>query len=624
MARNFIFNLLLLPLLLTAIVSTSTSATEVSSDPSATWDLTSLYKTEADWSAELKAVDKKIPDLKHCQGKLSTSVKSLKKCLDDYFGLQLRLAQVSVWAELQKSADQRQAINSERTQLTGDLGSRFSEGTAFFSPELSKIKPAYVKSFLKQPGTQIYKHYLEMILNQAKHTLDPAREEQLAALSPVLYNGENLQGLLLSADIEWKTITLANGDKQKINSAGYTKLRESPNRADRKKVFEAYYATLSQFQRTLGANLALNIKTNVVMARLRKYKTALEASLSRDNVPDQVYRTLVAQVNAGLPVFHEFLKHEAATLGIKDFSYEDSYISSADLDLKFPMDKTKLVVLEALAPLGESYTSKLNESISQRWMEVYPHDGKVGGAFMNGSAYKVHPFVLLNHQDNFSSVSTFAHEWGHAMHTLYSNGAQDFISADAPIFTAEIASTLNEVLLHEKLIQTTQNLKEKAYYLESLLKLIRATFFRQTQFAEFELALHEEVEKDQALSGEKISEIYGRIARKYYGHDQKVMTIDDKFFSEWAFVPHFYNSFYVYQYATCLSAAFYFAEQILAKKPGAVENYLKVLKAGSSKYPYEILKDAGVDMAKPDVYQAVVRRMEKALKEIDELKSTKK
>ncbi len=614
MARN-----LFLTILLGSMMSFSILAAETVAEKAIPWDLTSLYKTEADWQGALKAVDTKIPDFKQCKGKLATSVTTLKKCLDDYFGLQLQLAQVSVWAELQKSGDQRPAINTERTQLTGDLGSRFSEATAYFSPELSKIKPAYVKIFLKQPGTKIYQHYLQAILLQAKHTLDPAREEQLAALSPVLYNGENIQGLLLSADIEWRSVTLSNGDKQKINAAGYTKLRESPNREDRLKVFEAYYATLTQFQRTLGTNLALNVKTNVVMARLRKYKTALEAALSRDNVPDAVYRTLVQQVNAGLPVFHSFLKHEAATLGLKNFSYEDSYISAADLDLKFPVEKTKAVVLEALAPLGEEYTSKLKDAFAQNWMDVYPRDGKVGGAFMNGSAYKVHPFLLLNHQDNFSSVSTFAHEWGHAMHTLYSNSAQAYLSADASIFTAEIASTLNEVLLHEKLILSAQNSKERAFYLESLLKLIRGTFFRQTQFAEFELALHEEVEKEQALSGEKISEIYGKIARKYYGHDQKVMTIDEKFFSEWAFVPHFYNSFYVYQYATCISAAFYFAEQILAKKPGAVENYLKVLKAGSSNFPYEILKEAGVDMAKPDVYQAVVRRMEKALKEIDSL-----
>ncbi len=584
------------------------------------WDLTSLYKTEADWQTELKAVEKKIPEFKICKGKLASNTNTLKKCLDSYFHLQMRLQRLAVWAELQKSGDQRPAINTERTELIANLTSKFSEATAFYSPELSQISAVYVKRFLTLPGSGIYRHYLQVILDQAKHILDPSREELLAAFSPVFYTGENTLGLLLSADVQWPTISLSTGEKLKVNDAGYTKTRGSANREDRRKAFEAFYSTLTQFQRTLGANLSNNVKTNVVMARVRKYKSALDAALSRDQVPEGVYRTLVNQVNEGLPVFHRFLMHEASTLGIKDFSFEDSYVSSADLDIKFSVEKTKSLVLEALAPLGEEYTNKLKNAFSQGWMNIYPKEGKVGGAFMNGSAYEVHPFLLLNHQDNFYSVSTFAHEWGHAMHTLYSNSNQDFVSAEPPIFTAEIASTLNEVLLHEKLIQSATTPKERAFYLESLLKLIRTTFFRQTQFAEFELTLHEEVEKDHALSGEKISEIYGKIARKYYGHDQHVMNIDSKYFSEWEFIPHFYNSFYVYQYATCISAAFYFAEQILSKKPGALENYLKVLKAGSSKYPYEILRDAGVDMAKPEVYQAVVRRMEKALKEIEEIK----
>jgi oligoendopeptidase F len=581
-----------------------------------TWDLTPLFASESTWKEEYGSLTRAFQSLTPCKGHLGSSGAMMLKCLDEYFTLQMRLSRLSTWASLQRSADVKNPLNNERSQLADDLGSKFGQETAFFVPELAKLgRPKVSRLVAKTPGLAPYKQFLRSVADQAEHILDPARTQLLATLAPVVHTGHDIHSLMISADIPWPTIELSTG-KAKIDTAGYTLRRESAKRSDREKVFTSFYGTLNQYEGTLGATLANSVKTNVIMAKIQHYKNPLDAALEREKIPESVYHTLVSQVNSGLPVLHRYLRHIGSSLGIKKLEYFDAYVAGGDLAMKIPLAQAKAAVLEALAPLGPDYVKRLSDAFSQRWMDVYPREGKVNGAFMEGAAYQVHPFLLLNHQDNFESMSTLAHEWGHAMHTVFTTGSQPYVNADYSIFIAEIASILNEVLLHEKLIKDAKTPEEKKFYLEAMLKMIRGTFYRQTQFAEFELALHDEVDHGGALTGQKISAIYGGIARKYYGHDQGVMNFDKRFFSEWVFVPHFYNSFYVYQYATCMAAAFYFADQILTNVPGARENYLNVLKAGSSKYPYEILKDAGVDMADPKVYKAVVRRAELALNQL--------
>ena len=321
-------------------------------------------------------------------------------------------------------------------------------------------------------------------------------------------------------------------------------------------------------------------------------------------------------MNTGLPVLHSYLELQKKRLGVKTFEYSDVYAPTGKYEESFPIDKTENTVLAAVAPLGPDYQKKLSAAFSERWADVYPRSGKNTGGFMNPGAYSVHPFLLLNHQDNFESASTLAHEFGHAMHSVYAQGAQPYVYSDYATFIAEIASTTNEILLREYLIRNAKTKAQRIFYLDALMEEIRTTFFRQAQFAEFELRAHEEIEKGGALSGQKLTEIYGDIIGKYYGAKEGVTHIDPMFNSEWAFIPHFYGGFYVFQYATSISAGFYFAENILAGKPGALEQYLTVLKSGSSKYPYEILMDAGIDMKSPAVYQALIERMRTAVEEM--------
>ncbi len=601
-----------------SVLSTST-ADEIKVAP-AQWDLTPLFADEAAWRNAFSDLEKNLTKLRTCKGNLGSSSENMEKCLSLLFQMKLRMARLASWSSLQRASDVRSSTNNERMQLTEDLSAHLRSESSFLVPEVAKIKTSKIESFLtKNHKLNPYRQLLREIKDQSAHILDPAREELLATLSPVLRPGSGIQSLLLSADIAWPTLTLKSG-AEKIDTAAYTRLRESNDRDQREKVFTSFFASLTQYQRTLGANLANSVKTTVIRAKLRGYKSALQAALDGEQIPEEVYRTLITQVNTSLPSFHRYLRHHGDSLGLKKLEYFDAYVSGDDLDLKFSLENSKQLVLGAVEPLGNDYVQRLKHAFSQQWMDVHPREGKVNGAFMDGSAFEVHPYILLNHQDNFSSLSTLAHEWGHAMHSLYSNEAQPYVTSGYSTFIAEIASTLNEILLNEKMIADAKTAKEKRFYLETLLKMIRGTFYRQTQFAEFELSLHEELEKGDALSGQKISKIFGEIARKYYGHAAGVMNIDEKYFSEWAFVPHFYRGFYVYQYATCLAAAFYFAEGILTNKPRALENYLNVLKAGGSKYPYEILKEAGVDMKAPRVYQAVAHRLERALDELSALK----
>lgn len=619
-----LYTLFLIPLLsLTALGgATSTTATAKAPDgPSDAdrWDLTGLYPNAAAWHAAMDAFKKRLPELDACRNHLGDSADNLKKCLDLDFALQLQLARLDTWAELTRAGDQLPQQNSEQATLAQDMAAKFGEASAFISPELvhlGRTKVAQLQGQSKELDR--YKQFLRIVMDQADHTLDTGREELIASFGPILWSGSEIQQLLLNSDIEWKKVKFSDGKTEGVDVTVYEKRRQSADRGDRVKAFSAFYEVLGRYQRTLGANLANAIKRNVISAKAHKFSSALNAALDSEKIPEEVYRTLIKQVNEGLPVFQAYWKMKKQRLGITKLEYVDSYAPAGGKSEPFSIQKAKDVILAALAPLGEDYHSKISKAFGERWMDVFPRKGKNPGGFMNGSAYEVHPYLLFNHQNEFFSVSTMAHEWGHAMHSVYTMQTQPFVDSNYSNFIAEIASTTNEVLLHDYLIRNAKTPKEKAFYLESLLQLIKGTFFRQTQFAEFELRLHEEVEKGAALSGQKISAIYGEIAQRYYGDKEGVMKVDPQYFSEWAFVPHFYGGFAVYEYATSISAGFYFAQQILDKKPGALDNYLKVLKAGGSKYPYEILLDAGVDMKSPEVYRAIVARMKDAT---DQLKA---
>jgi len=341
------------------------------------------------------------------------------------------------------------------------------------------------------------------------------------------------------------------------------------------------------------------------------------AALDGDNIPEAVYRTLIQETNANLATLHRYFKLRARMLGIKQLRYYDIYPPLVKADIKFPIETGEGLVLDALAPLGKDYVATVRKGFKHRWMDAFPRPGKRSGAYSSGSVYDVHPYVLMNYNDDYESVSTMAHEWGHTMHSYLANASQPFPTADYSIFVAEVASTFNEALLLQHMLKTAPNDTERLYYLGSALEGLRGTFFRQAMFAEFELKVHELVEKGEALSGQRFSEIYGDLLRRYHGDAQGIVKIDDAYTVEWAYIPHFYYDFYVYQYSTSIAASSLFAQEVLAGEPGARDRFLGVLKAGGSRYPYELLKDAGVDLATPAPYEALVQRMNTIMDEIE-------
>jgi oligoendopeptidase F len=384
-------------------------------------------------------------------------------------------------------------------------------------------------------------------------------------------------------------------------------------------VFREFFDVWQRFARTYGTMLYAQVKRDVFYSRVRRYESSLYASLDADRIPVSVYRTLLEQADAHLHVLHRYFGLRARMMGIPQMDYWDIYPPLVSQDRQFPIERGEELVLAAVRPLGPEAHEALADGFGSRWMDVYPRQGKKSGAYMNGHVYDVHPYVLMNYNDDYESVSTLAHEWGHALHSHFTNRTQSFVNADYSIFLAEIASTLNEALLLHHMLQEAETQADRLFYLGHALEQLRGTFFRQSMFAEFELAIHERVERGEALTADDMSEMYGALLRRYHGHDRGVLVIDDMFDVEWAYIPHFYYSFYVYQYATSVAASSLLAERILNGEPGATTDYLHLLRAGGAGYPYDLLLEAGVDLASPEPYRALMRRMEGIMDEIEGL-----
>lgn len=589
------------------------------------WDLTPIYASDEIWTDALQKLQREIPELSSCRGQMTSSADKLKACLDLEVKLTEDVRQLSTYAQLKRSADQRDSRNMERADQSEDLASQLSKQSSFIQPEILKLNESRLAEFYKeQPELEMYRHYLQTVFDQAPHILERPEQEIISQLSPVLWNRQDIQDLLLSTDIPWPRIAVSAKKTEKLDVTNYTRLREVKERSIRKKVFDQFFATLRQYESTLGNNLASHVRTAVIESKIYKYPDARTASMESEHIPTKVYDTLISEVHEGLPFLHRYMKLRQQRLKLKTLEIYDLYVPIAAKPPHFTLSEAKEIFVKAVAPLGKEYTDKLSAALADRWMDAYPRPDKQAGAFMSPGAYRVHPYVLMNFQNNFDGLTTLAHEWGHAMHSVLTNENQPTIYRDYSIFVSEIASQLNEILLLDYLIRNSSKPADQQFYIESLLEMIRTSFFRQTHFAEFQYKIHKVVESGQALSGKKLSQIYGELYRQYYGQDLGVTKIDSRFDVEWAYIPHFYQGFYVYKYATSLAAAFYFADQILENKPGAVDRYLQVLKAGSSNYAFDVLKDAGLDLSEPDAYKALLLRGERALSQIRPLTATAK
>jgi oligoendopeptidase F len=587
-------------------------------DPRYTWDLTQIYPSAEAWEQARQDVLANFEDILAQRGTLGDSAESLYGALTLVSDTQRQAARVSAYANLKADEDLRETIPQERRQLSQVMWARFNEATAWIQPEILQVGEETIRSYLAEDERlQRFAFQLDDILRNAPHTLGDEAEEALAYFSRSMASPNNIYGMVANSDIPWPEVELSDGEKDVIDSQGYSRHRGSENRDDRKLVFDSYWGTWQEYRNSVGAILNSHLQNQVAMSKARKYDSVLQRELFQDNLPPEVYHTLVREVNAALPTLHRYFRLRARMLGVDQMRYYDIYPPLVSLDKKFDIETSKRITLDAMSELGDDWVEMQTAAMNERWMHVYPQRGKRSGAYMQPSAYDVHPYLLLNHNDDYSSLSTLAHEWGHAMHTLYAKESQPFETAFYATFIAEIPSTSLELILQDYMTRNAENDQERLFYLGSALEGLRATFFRQTMFAEFELSLYEAVERGEALTGEKISAMYADLLKRYHGHDDGVVVIDDLYTNEWMFIPHFYYNMYVFQYATSQTAGTALYQMIKEDGAKGVENYKNLLRAGGSDYPYTLLTNAGVDLAKPEPYRAVVAKMNAIMDEME-------
>lgn len=596
---------------------TAAFAQAAAASDAAQWDLTDLYPSQAAWDAKRKELLAAIPAFAAYKGTLGQSSGRLLQYLQTSSDYVRELVRMYIYAALKADEDVRIAGNQERRQQAMDAYTQYSEAVAWFSPEILNVGAAKVRGFVAaEPKLAKFRFGLEDVLRQAPHTLSDESEKVLAGAISALSGPSDIRDQLASADIPRPTVTLSTGKKVRLDDQGYSLNRQAPNRADRKLVFDSFWPSYKAFEGSLGQSLAAKVKGDMFSAKARKYPNSLQAALSGPNIPESVYRTLIAEVNNGLPVLHRYFELRRRMLALPDIGYWDIYPPLVKLDRKFSLAEMRTLTLEALQPLGPEYIRLLSQGTAAKWMDPLPRQGKSSGAYMSGGAYDVHPYLLLNLDEDYDSLSTYAHEWGHAVHTMLTKSAQPFELSDYATFTAEIASTGNEQLLVRHMLKQAKTKQEKLFYLGQQMDAFRGTFFRQALFGEFEAIIHDRAEAGEGLSGEKFSQIYGELLRKYHGPNMK---IEPSYSAEWAFVPHFYRNFYVFQYATSIAGAVYLSQMVLNDGKKGQDAYIGILKAGGSDYGTNILKKAGLDLASPAPYRALLAEFTQVMDEAEKL-----
>jgi len=583
------------------------------------WRLEDICASDEAWGKARDALAGRFDEITKYQGKLAGSAPDMLACLELNSDISKEFGRLMSYAHMKSDEDTRNSTYMAMQQQLQQLAPEYGAKAAFIEPEIAKMdRDAIDKSVAAEPGLKIYRMYLDNIQRTKAHTLS-AKEEKILADAGLLAGGpSSIYSVFTNADFPYPEIELSDGTEALLTKAGYSQHRASPVRADREAVFQAFFGSLAKFKATLGTQLYSQVKRDMFFARSRRYESSLASALDGDNIPTDVYMTLIDNVTNNLDTLHRCLKLKKRMLGVETLKYSDLYAPVVKgVDLKYTFEEAKKLVLDAVKPLGEEYCRVVADAFKNRWTDVYPTPGKRSGAYSNGSAYDVHPYMLLNYNGQYDDVSTFAHELGHSMHSYYSNKVQPYPTADYSIFVAEVASTLNEALLIDRMLKKIKDDDVRLSLLMSYLEGVRLTVFRQTQFAEFELRMHEKAEEGEALTGDVLTEMYGDILKRYYGHEKGVCEIDDLYAVEWAYIPHFYYNFYVFQYSTSFTASTALAERIISGEPGVVDTYIKFLSAGGSDYPINILKKAGVDMTTAEPFEKTMAAMNRAIDRIE-------
>ncbi|NJK98002.1 MAG: oligoendopeptidase F [Bacteroidales bacterium] len=574
-------------------------------DTKYTWKLEDIYLSDEAWQLAKEKVKSNIDKIESFKGTLSGSPGSLLAYLEFSSEFGKEFTRVYSYASMKSDQDVRNsqylAMMQELRQLSPIIGAK----SAFAEPEILAMEKEKIEKFIAtEAGLQKYQMYLLDLFRSKEHTLSEKEEKILAQTSALTGSPYSIYSIFTNSELPYPEVTLSDGSKATLNQAGFARYRAVPNRADRELVFQTYWTAMSKFQRTLAEQLFSKISADVFNARTRNYGSSLESALDNFNIPVQVYKALIENVNKNLPTFHRYLALRKRMMNLDTLKYSDLYAPvTNDLEQEYTYEEAHKYVVESMSPLGKEYQDVLNRAYQERWIDVMPTNGKRSGAYSNGSVYDVHPYILLNYNKQYNDVSTYTHELGHTMHSYFSNKTQPYPTARYSIFVAEVASTFNEVLLNKYMVGKMKDDQAKLSLLMSRLDGFKGTLFRQTQFAEFELAIHERAEEGKPLTSDDFTRIYGDILKKYYGHEQGICVIKDLYTLEWSSVPHFYYNFYVYQYATSFTASAALAEKVLNKENGATEKYMKFLSSGGSDYPIELLKGAGVDMTTGEPFE---------------------
>jgi oligoendopeptidase F len=588
-----------------------------SGSATAAWDLRDLYPSDAAWETERQAILKAIPTLKAYQGKLGSNAATLKAASQAISDLNKRSSRLYTYASLKADEDLRVSANQERKQQAQDVFTSLGEAIAWTNPEIVALGADRVNALIAaDPGLNKFAFGLRDALRLAPHTLSPDEEQLLASASAPLAGPNDIRNQLAASDIPRPTVKLSDGRSVRLDDQGYTLTRDALDRADRKQVFDKFWASYKAFENSLGASLASQIKGALFQAKARKYDSALQQALDGSNLPEAVYRSLIAETNRGLPVLHRYFELRRKMLGLPDMGYWDIYPPLVKSDRTYSLAEMRQLTIDAIKPLGPDYVALFSDVSTKRWMDPFPRQGKASGAYMNPSAYDVHPYLLLNLSDKYDGLTTYAHEWGHAMHSLLANKAQPYDLASYPTFTAEVASTTHELLLANMMVERAKTKEEKLFYLGQIMENYRGTFFRQSMFAEFQLAINDLGTKGEGLSGEKMSSLYLDLLKRYHGPK---VQIEPVYSAEWMYIQHFYFGFYVWQYATSITAANFFAQKLMHGTSADRDRYLGVLRAGGSDYGYNLLKNGGLDMATAEPYRLIVDSFSKVLDQAEKL-----
>jgi len=582
-----------------------------------TWDLTTIFETDEQWEAELQQLNEEVPKIKQFQGTLGDSADQLYALFEFQDRISERLGKLYTYSHMRYDEDTTNATYQAMNQKAESILTLASSNMSFIVPEILQIEETTIEHFLNEKSElKLYKKTLDEIARRRAHILSEQEEVLLSEASEALQTPSQTFGMLNNADLTFPNIHDEDGEEVELTHGRYIRFLESTNRSVREAAFKAMYDTFGSFKNTFASTLTGNVKKNNFYAKVRNYDSARHAALNGNKIPETVYDNLIDAIHEKLPVFHRYIDLRKQVLGVDELHMYDLYtplVQNGKMTINY--EKAKQYVLESLTPLGEDYQNIVQQAFDNRWIDVVENKGKRSGAYSSG-AYGTNPFILLNWQNNVNDLFTLTHELGHSVHSYYTRKHQPFRYGNYSIFVAEVASTCNEALLNEYLLNHLDDEKERLYILNHFLEGFRGTVIRQTMFAEFEHAIHEKAQQGEPLTADVFTEIYYELNKKYFGDN---IHIDKEIGLEWARIPHFYYNYYVYQYATGYAAATSLAQQIITEKDVAVERYKNFLKAGSSDFPIDVLKKAGVDMTSKQPVLDALHVFEDKLNEFESL-----